>query len=145
MNKVKPGGILFIHSYHRSKKYMQNYKYKYRFLTKRLPYKVIELFLEWLGRPMHEINTLFHKNRYTKWLATNIIPMEYYKEYSNFDKRKIIELEKLVTFDALTPTYDNPITWMQLKSAVEERGFKILFANQAPRSSPIYLTAQRIK
>lgn len=34
---VKPGGFLFVHCYKRSRKYMQEFKYKYRWLTKRLP------------------------------------------------------------------------------------------------------------
>lgn len=143
MTKVKPGGILFVHSYHRTKNYMKNYKYKYRFLTKRMPQKWLMNYVNLCGHLFHFLNTVMYKNKYTRNFSYRFIPFEYYKSYQDFNKKKLIELEKLVTFDALSPKFDNPISWEQLEQVVIKGGFEILFENQNPEGSPIYLTARK--
>ncbi len=141
--KVKVGGVLFVHSYHRSKKYMQHFKYKYRFITKRIPHFFIEQFLNVFATPMHALNSRLYKSRWGKKFAFGFIPLEYSPKYSNFSKRELIQLEKLVTFDALTPMYDTPMRWSEMKSIVEAEGFEIKYFNDNPSGSPIYLTAVR--
>jgi len=145
MKKVKEGGYLFVHSYHASEKYLKNYKYKYRFITKRIPYKWVEFYVEKFGPMMHRLKKVLHNKRYLNNISYRLVPFEYYESFADFNEKELIELEKLVTFDALTPSYDLPMTWNELKSIVEENGFKILFSHPNPNGSPIYLTAQRVK
>lgn len=139
--KAKRGGVLFVHSYHRTKNYMRHFKYKYRFITKRLPYKYIEGFLDAFAPLMHRINERLYKTRLGRRLAFGFVPLEYTREYANFTRNEIIELERLVTFDALTPYYDNPMRWQTMKSIVESEGFEIKYFNDNRTGSPIYLTA----
>lgn len=141
--KVKPGGVLFIHSYHASLQHLMHFKYKYRFLTKRIPHKYVEVFLQKAGPTMYKINRLLYKRRLTKWFAYNFIPFTYGKRFANFSDEQMLELEKLITFDALTPRYDKPMRWKTLKRIVEDEGFEIAYYNDNPKGSPIYLTARR--
>ncbi|MEQ8517545.1 MAG: class I SAM-dependent methyltransferase [Cytophagales bacterium] len=144
MSKVKPGGVLFVHSYHKSKNYMRHFKYKYRFITKRISVKKIEWFLDKYANTMHNLIEKMNQNRFLKKMAYAFIPLEYTQSFGNFSRAEIIELEKLVTFDALTPAYDKPMTWETMKNMVESENFEILFSNPNPSGSPIYLTARKI-
>lgn len=140
---VKPHGVLFVHSYHDTPNYMRSYKYKYRFITKRLPHQVIEKFLNYMAPSMHWLNKLISKHHFGRLFSRRFVPLEYYKEYASFTEADIIELEKLVTFDALTPQFDKPMKWQTMKSIVEGLGFEIKYYNSNPAGSPIYLTAVR--
>lgn len=141
--KVKPGGVLFVHSYHKTPNYLRNYKYKYRFITKRIPHRLVEIFLEQMAPLMHWFNKKVSKHRWGRAFTYRFVPLEYYKEYGLFNEKEIIELEKLVTFDALTPKFDLPMTWQTMKDIVEKMGYEIKFFNDNPNGSPIYLTAVR--
>lgn len=139
--KVKKGGILFAHSYHDSKKYRQHFKYKYRFITKRIDHKWIEMFLEIFAPTLHRINNILYQNKLTRFIAFNFIPLEHVTSYADFSQKELIELEKLITFDALTPTYDLPMKWIKMKEIVESEGFEICYFNDNPTGSPIWMTA----
>lgn len=143
IQKVKPGGILFVHSYHRSKNYMQEFKYKYRFFFKKLPAKWVLNYVNWFGSFFYFINRLLFRYPITREFARRYIPFYHYPSYANFNIKQLIELSKLVTFDALTPEYDYPLTYEELKGEVEKSGFDIVFSNPNPKSSPIYLTARK--
>ncbi len=145
LKMVKPGGYVFVHSYHRNVKYMRHFKYKYRALTKRLPIWLIEAFLNMNAFWMHWLISKMQNNARLKRIAFSYIPLEYTDSFHDFSKSEILELEKLVTFDALTPKYDNPMKWEEMKAIVEEMGFSIIHSHPNPDGSPIYLTARRIK
>lgn len=64
--------------------------------------------------------------------------------YANMSKKEIIEFEKMITFDALTPKYDSPMTTDQLKSILIEEGFVIEhLEDRFP--TPVYTTARKTK
>lgn len=143
--KVKPGGVLFAHSYHDSKRYRRHFKYKYRFITKKLNVKIVENFLEIFAPLMHLVNKFLYKTRIGKFLAFHFIPLEHVPSYAEFSDAELLELEKLITFDALTPMYDLPMKWETMKRIVEEEGFEIKYFNDNPTGSPIWVTAQKKK
>jgi ubiquinone/menaquinone biosynthesis C-methylase UbiE len=143
--KVKPGGILFAHCYKRSWRYMLNYKYKYRWLTKRIPYESVYRYVEKYGKILHQVNAILYRGGFIgKTIAKQFIPFEFIPEFGNFRLKQLLELEKLVTFDALTPLYDRPMTTKRFRRIIEGQGFLIEHMRD-PSSSPIYCTAVRVR
>jgi len=140
--KVKLNGILFAHAYKRSKKYMAEWRYKYRFITKRLPIKWIYKYVNTFGPFLHRVNNyMYRKNRITHEFAYRYIPF-YKKEGVEMKREDRIELEKLITFDALTPRYDSPMTSENFFGIIESQGFEIQYKHD-PLISPLYCTAIR--
>ena len=144
--KVRPGGLLFAHSYKRSLRHMAEWRYKYRWLTRRLPLWMVAAYVEIFGRALHRLNDYAYRNPTTKELAYRFVPFyrlsEGVLEGGRLPKHLLIELEKLITFDALTPYYDQPMTAESFCGIIEAAGFEILHLHD-PESSPIYCTAVR--
>ena len=125
--KVKPGGILFAHSYKRSKTRMRQWRYKYLWLTQRMPHKYVYYFLQIFGWPLHFINAVFYKIPGLRQFARQFIPF-YRKadaDVHQMSLRQVVEVEKLITFDALTPAHDHPMTGEEFFGSILEEGFEI--------------------
>lgn len=143
--KVKPGGVLFAHCYKRSWRYMMNYKYKVRWLTKRIRYDYVFWYVQTFAKPLHLINAVLRfLGPPGKTISKQFVPFEYIRKYGNLDSKQLLELEKLVTFDALTPRHDHPITSRRFRQIIEEAGFRIEHMRD-PKVSPLYCTAVRIR
>jgi ubiquinone/menaquinone biosynthesis C-methylase UbiE len=141
--KVKRGGVLFVHSYHRSWFFMSGYKYRYRWLTRRLPSRVVADFLDRAGPHLHRLNEVLHRQRHpVGLLAQAVVPFEWLSGYPAESREALIEISKLVTFDALMPRYDLPLSWKQMKRTVEAEGFTIKHA-MTKATSPLWCTAVR--
>ena len=144
--KVKPGGILFAHCYKRSWRYLLEFKYKYRWLTRRLPHRWVFEALERVGPALHVLNDRLYGRRLTRLLALNFVPFYHYDRRSaescGMSDAERLEWEKLATFDALTPRFDAPVTTRRFTSVLAEEGFEVrqLFD---PPTSPIICTAVR--
>lgn len=138
-SKVKPGGILFVHSYKRSLRNMIQWKYKYRWLTKRLPVTWIYKYVDIFGPFLHKINKLLYNNFITMIFAYNFIPF-YHAIRDDLTEEQLIEFEKLATFDALIPEHDHPMTSKQFFGTIKEQGFEIVNKHD-PKSSPLWCTA----
>jgi 2-polyprenyl-3-methyl-5-hydroxy-6-metoxy-1,4-benzoquinol methylase len=143
--KVKPNGILFIHSYKRSKEHMSEWRYKYRWLTTRLPKQVIFFYVRYFGHFMHYL-VHFTSSLGPRWknLTYRFIP--FYKLHTTgfyaVPRREAIGLEKMITFDALTPKYDSPISTEKLTTILTEEGFTIEYIEDR-LTSPVYATARK--
>lgn len=141
---VKPGGFLFIHSYKRSKRYMQEFRYFYRPLTTRLPKYWIYLFLRFFGAPMHYCNRVLGRVWPTRELAYRFLP--FYLQTNELMKRmgtsELIEWQRMVTFDALTPRYDSPMTSEEFRRILRDEGFEILWIHD-PDVNPLIARAVR--
>jgi len=143
--KVKPGGTLFAHCYKRSWRYMMRYKYKYRWLTKRISYEYVYWYVEKFGKFFHILNAILYRGGFIgKAIAKQFIPFEFIREFGDFGPKQLLELEKLVTFDALTPRYDLPLTGRKFRQIIEGHGFRIEHIRD-PSSSPLYCTAVRVR
>ncbi len=141
--KVKPGGVLFAHSYKRSFRYMNKYKYKYRPLTRRLPVRRISGLLDRHAERLYRLHERTHDSGFlVDALIHGFVPFERMSQYGAFDRGEMIELSKLVTFDALTPRYDRPMTSRTFRSVIEGEGFVFEHLHD-PKVSPIYGTARR--
>jgi hypothetical protein len=79
-----------------------------------------------------------------KTIAKQFVPFEYIREFGNFGPQQMLELEKLVTFDALTPLYDRPMTSKKFRQIIQREGFRIEHLRD-PSSSPLYCTAVRVR
>lgn len=146
--KVKPGGHIFVHSYKKSKEYMQEWRYKYRWITKRMPMRLVYLLIEVFGGTLHRLNKrLYRKKGRMRNFAFRYIPFYYVDKSMNSGKltdKELLEFEKLITFDALTPAYDSPMATETMERILNEEGFEILFLEDK-LISPVYATARRLK
>lgn len=138
--KVKPGGVLFVHSYNKSFFNLMNYKYKYRWLTKRLPHRSIKSFLDRFGPTFHRINEgLSRLGKPGRLVSYSFVPFESFGQTSEWrtllDEKRLYELCQLVTFDALTPQYDNPMSWRTMEKILAEEGFSVRHAHTSPLTS----------
>lgn len=142
--KVKPGGVLFVHSYKRSWRQMMKYRYKYRWLTKRIPHSWVFWYVNTFGPVWHYINKIIFPLPLGRQLVKWFIPFTHVKRYGGMSNKQIIELEKLLTFDELTPAHDHPMTSRTFRRILEEEGFTIEHIRD-PKKSPIYCTAVKKK
>lgn len=145
--KVKPGGLLFAHSYKRSRRHMAEWRYKYRWLTKRLPWRWVDAYVTLAGPLLHRLNRFLYARALTREFAYRFIP--FYKlpdvgEGSATTSKSILELEKQITFDALTPWHDHPMDSGEFRAIIEGAGFEITHFFD-PETSPVFATAVRRK
>lgn len=143
--KVRPGGLLFAHAYKRSPAHMAEWRYKYRWLTKRLPWRAVVAYVDVAGPWLHRLNQLLYRYNWTRELAYRFIP--FYRlpergEGGGTSEAAIIELEKEITFDALTPWHDHPMRSEEFREIIESAGFDILHFFD-PAVSPLFATARR--
>lgn len=143
--KVKPGGLLFAHAYKRSRLHMAEWRYKYRWLTKRLPWRWIDAYVTLTGPALHRLNRILYAYPATRALAYRFIP--FYRlpdegEGSATSSESILELEKQITFDALTPWHDHPMDSAEFRAVIEAAGFDITHFFDPP-TSPVFATAVR--
>jgi len=139
--KVKPGGILFAHCYQKNWFYLMNYKYKYRWLTRRMAPERVHRLLERYGPRLYAVNERMRtRNPLTTLLSLNFVPFDWVRSYGDLDRQKRIELLKLITFDALTPRYDKPMRWRRFRRTIEDEGFVIRNAMHC-FDAPLHCTA----
>ncbi len=144
--KVKKGGVLFAHSYKKSFHYMMGAKYKVRWLTKRLPWQWVYWYVDTCGQFLHNINAFMYRWLPTRAVAFSLIPFFWISaepETAGMPPEEILELEKCITFDALTPMHDHPLSSRKFREILESEGFRIDHIYD-PTSSPIFGTAVRL-
>lgn len=142
--KVKPGGLLFAHAYKRSWRYRLNYKYRYRWVTTRMQQETVHRYVERWGPSLHRLQQrASRRGRVTRALAEAVVPFERVDAYGEASGDELLDLAKLVTFDALTPRYDLPMTAKELFGTIEEEGFRIEHRHDPP-VSPLWCTAVRV-
>lgn len=141
--KVKLGGVLFAHAYKRSPAYMRHYKYKYRWLTSRLPHRYTFWFLDRFGLDLRKMKRTCasSSSRLLNRLG-ELVPYELQHSYPGMTDTDLREFEKLLTFDHLTPRYDIPMTTDEFRGAIEASGFRVVHLWDPPRS-PLLCTAVR--
>lgn len=145
--KVKRGGLLFAHSYKRSRRHMAEWRYKYRWLTKRLPWRWIDAYVEFAGPLLHRLNRHLYAHGLTREFAYRFVPfynLPAVGEGSDTTPESILELEKQITYDALTPWHDQPMNSAQFRAIIEGAGFEIRHFFD-PETSPVFATAVRRK
>ncbi len=143
--KVKPGGVLFAHSYKRSRRHMQEFRYKYRWLARHLPRTWVHAFLWACGPLLHRLKHAMNRWPRSRDLAYRWVPwytMPPQGEGGELPRRQRIELEACTTFDALTPRHDHPMTTEEFVGVIEAEGFHIEHLHDAA-VSPVYCTAVR--
>ena len=57
---------------------MSEWRYKYRWITKKLPHKYIFWYVKNFGKPFHYLNKMLYSNKYSRYLAYRFVPF-YYK------------------------------------------------------------------
>ena len=126
--RVAPGGEFFLHSYSTHWKSLANYKYLWRPLTKRLPHTFVYRVLRIVGWPLYLLAGALNRLAFLRRLNRVLIPFENHsralkKAGTTLTWRERYEYSFLVTFDALTPTFDNPNAPETLRDWFEDDGF----------------------
>lgn len=139
--KVRPGGVLFAHCYKRSWRNMNCFKYKVRWLTKRLPHAAIYWYVTRCGPALHAVNRLLYRlGPLGRRLSHDWVPYYHYPRFFDLDEARLRELEQLNTFDALTPAYDAPMSTREFRAILEDEGFVIEHLFDPP-VTPLWCTA----
>jgi ubiquinone/menaquinone biosynthesis C-methylase UbiE/uncharacterized protein YbaR (Trm112 family) len=120
----KKGGELFLHSYDFHWRSMIHWKYYFRPITKRLPEDLLLKIVKLSGKVLYPLAGLL--NRFSVGRAVAYIFVPFYnfnfKYAGKLSEKDIYDLSLLVTFDALSPTYDNPNSYQTIKGWLEEKG-----------------------
>jgi ubiquinone/menaquinone biosynthesis C-methylase UbiE len=141
--KVKPGGVLFVHCYHRSWFFMQSYKYKLRWLTSRIPASWLHRVIDVAAPSLQRANAALRRRGFLgRTLADNFIPFEWVPHYGKKTPRELLELAKMITVDALAPQHDHPLRWPELRKVLVEEGFEPVFYHDMA-NMPLLCTAVR--
>jgi hypothetical protein len=142
---VKPGGLLFVHSYNRSWRYLLGYKYHYRWITRRVPPETLAAWLERAGPRLHRLNSwLARRGRVVRFAGTMVVPFEPIVTFGDRGPDEVFDVALLATFDALSPRYDKPMRAQTLREIIESEGFEILHLQDDPRT-PVWCTARRTR
>ena len=102
-------------------------------------------FLDTFGPTLHRVHRAAQWSRATRWLAYAFLPwygISSTSEGGGLAPDALIELEKCVTFDALTPLHDHPMASRRFRRTIESEGFRIVHMHD-PKISPLYCTAVR--
>ena len=75
------------------------------------------------------------------FLASTVVPFEPILEYGDASPEQVLEIGKLVTFDALSPRYDNPMRASTFRRAISKEGFEILHLTDRSEA-PLWCTAR---
>lgn len=144
--KLKPSGYLFIHSYKKSPEYMKEFRYKYRPWVSRLPKQLVYLYVSLLAWPMHLLSASLNRlGRKTTSFRYQYMPWYFvhkHGEYRDMSVAQRIELEKMITFDALTPAYDKPMTTSELVAAMDKHNIDVISLEDS-MISPVYATGRK--
>lgn len=141
--KVAPGGVLFAHCYKRSWRNMMSYKYKYRWLTRRLPHERVHGFVTRHGERLHRLQlAAVRRGRVTAFVASSFVPFEQVPAYQDVAPNQLLDVARLCTFDALTPRFDRPMTTRRFTGVIDSEGLRVEFLHD-PKVSPLWCTAVR--
>lgn len=144
---VKPGGLLFTHSYHKSKYFDASAKYKYRWLTTRVPSRVLWFglsctgpILKWASQTVGSIGGQRGVEFVRKWSPWVVLAPQH---LVGVDRKTCREYELQVTFDSLTPKYDLPMYGQDFVDLIEGLGFHIEHLENRPWY-PLWATAVKL-
>jgi ubiquinone/menaquinone biosynthesis C-methylase UbiE len=152
--KVKPGGLLFVHSYQDTPWLRKHWHHRLRWLCKRLPPSLVAATISVYAPVLHRVNDLLWKkpepgkemSRWRKMLREvgfRYVPLIYSNgNYAHLGKHKELEIEKCITFDALTAWHEHPMTAAQFRGIIESEGF-IIDHFSAGEGEPLLATARR--
>jgi ubiquinone/menaquinone biosynthesis C-methylase UbiE len=121
---VKPGGMVFVHSYARTLKQMANWKYLLRPLTRRLPPERLYRAIEAAAPALERISRALTRLPLGRHLQIVAVPFRYYghkPEYRNMSRAKMLEYGIHDTFDALAPRYDQPLSARRMREIARTR------------------------
>lgn len=125
---VRPGGSFFLHSYDTHWKSMRHFKYWVRPLIKGWPHERVFKTLKVAGPVLYPLVGALNRIGGLRRLVKLALPFENHdrilsKAGCTLTRRERYEYSLLVTFDDLTPEYDNPNPPEVLAEWFEEQGF----------------------
>ena len=126
---IKPGGEFFLHSYDRHIKSMLQAKYLYRPITKRLSPRTLYRILCIIGPVLYPLVGVLRRVGLFRKPEKLLIPFNNHsrgliRDGTTLNACERYEFNMLVTFDALTPKFDNPSSPEMMQGWFEEAGFE---------------------
>jgi len=142
---MRPGGELFLECYSRHWKSMLNFKYVWRPLTTRMSHAAVHRALRVAGPFLYVLHGVLNRIAFLRRVNQLVIPFEYHtrmmkKLGTTLSMRELYDYSLLVTFDALTPTYDNPQHAETIRGWCEELGLEDI---EQPWVNPVITRARR--
>ena len=121
---LKDDGAIFIHSY--ADTFYQKFRWKYWLLpiTRKFNPDFLYKLIEWYAKPAYYFTKLTSKSRLGSRLNWTFIPFLNHcrmKKYSGMPDDFFIEHGIHDTFDALSPTFDKPISTNRLKEIAQSQ------------------------
>jgi 2-polyprenyl-3-methyl-5-hydroxy-6-metoxy-1,4-benzoquinol methylase/uncharacterized protein YbaR (Trm112 family) len=116
------GGKICVDFYEKSWKSFFLPKYWLRPITKKIPKQTIFIKLYKLVPILLNLSNLLFRVPYIGIYLKRFIPVANYNGELNLNNKQMIEWGILDTFDWLTPTYDNPQTYVQVKKMLSDSG-----------------------
>jgi SAM-dependent methyltransferase len=117
---VKPGGEFAFTIYGRRPWTKLNTKYLIRPLTKRLPKHVLLAAIERVMPVAYPVaNRLFALPKIGR-VAKFVIPVAVYQDRTGFSPEERYRESVLDTFDMLSPEFDSPMTWREVRSVFND-------------------------
>lgn len=122
--KVEPGGLLFAHAYEKSFPYMAEWRCRYRWFTKRLSWQRVRDDVDNWGPLLHRLTHWLYRSSIGRAIACDFVPWYYVSPKSNsgLSEAQLVEMEQHVTFDAMPPWHDHPMSSRTFLKVIEEEG-----------------------
>jgi SAM-dependent methyltransferase len=110
---AKKDGHIFVHSYSNSKFQMWRWKYALLPVTRKLPTQLLYNIIKFYAWPAFYITNIMNSTRFGTKLAHIFVPFLNYRKSKKYVRKSnsfIVEYGIHDTFDALSPSYDKPIS-----------------------------------
>ncbi|HKQ60533.1 MAG TPA: methyltransferase domain-containing protein [Candidatus Polarisedimenticolaceae bacterium] len=142
---VRPGGRFLLHSYDTDWRSLMHYRYWLRPLIRPLSHATIFRLMCAVGPVLYPLAGLLQRLPVLRRLGLLLVPFTNHNRRlrragATLTARERYEYSLLLTFDALTPRYDNPSSPRTVQSWFDEAGFEQVVIR---RRHPIVATAVR--
>jgi 2-polyprenyl-3-methyl-5-hydroxy-6-metoxy-1,4-benzoquinol methylase len=128
---LRPGGVFFLHSYDRHWKSRLQYKYWLRPFLRGLDHRTVYRLLTVVGPVLYRVAGFGRRVAFLRKPVRLLVPFENHdrtlrKNGATLTRRERYEYSLLITFDALTATYDHPNHPNTLVRWLEQEGFEAI-------------------
>jgi SAM-dependent methyltransferase len=125
---VRPGGILFLHSYDTHWKSILHYRYWLRPMIRRLPHPTINRMLRIAGPVLYPVAGALNRVAILRRPTKLLVPFDNHnrilqKAGAKLSARERYDYSFLITFDALTPQHDHPSSPATVEGWFRDQGF----------------------
>ena len=131
LKHLKPGGEIAMDVYSKNWRTMFYTKYWVRPITKKINKSRLLKIIRWYVPRWFPVSSVLLKVPYVGKFLAQIIPIvNYTKQYPFLNRKQLIELAVLDTFDMLSPAHDHPQSLATLLKWANEAQLEILYCGK---------------